>query len=253
MLAAGLVGVCLVTEGFFSGSEIAVVSADRLKLRAAAEGGSRGARTALRLLERPEHLLGTCLLGPNLSTVSASTVASAAMVSVWPNAGQVAVVAVLFPLILLFGELIPKSLFQHHADRLAPLISLPLYVCSVLFSPVLFVIEGLTRLLFKVTGGEGEVHRAASREDIILLLEASEHVAIDEDDRELIQRVFEFGETLVEEAMVPLIEVASVSEEMTAREAVALLVEEGHSRMPVYEDRVDNVVGIVHHTDLLFL
>ncbi|MCP4809246.1 MAG: HlyC/CorC family transporter [Proteobacteria bacterium] len=251
--AAGLVAICLVTEGFFSGSEIAVVSADRLKLRSAAESGSRGAGIALRMLERPEHLLGTCLMGTNLSTVSASTVSAAAMVTVWPNAGSVAVVALLFPLILLFGELIPKSLFQHYADRVAPVIALPLYLFSLVFAPVLFIIEGLTRLLFKVTGGEGALHRAASREDIILLLEASEQLAIDEDDRELIQRVFEFGETRVEEAMVPLIEVASISNELTAREAVALLVEEGHSRMPVYEDRVDNVIGIVHHTDLLFL
>lgn len=252
-LAIAIVAVCLVTEGFFSGSEIAVVSANRLKLQAKAEDGNGGAARALKLLERPEHLLGTCLIGTNLSTVTASTAAAAAMVEVWPAAGQVAVVAVLFPLILLFGELIPKSLFQHYADRLAPYIATPLYAVSLVFSPVLFVIEGLTRALFKLTGSEGDVHRTASREDIILLLDGSDRVAIDEEDRELIQRVFEFGETRVEEAMVPLIEVASVSDQLTAREAVALLVEEGHSRVPVYEERVDNVIGIVHHTDLLFL
>ncbi|HJN75763.1 MAG TPA: hemolysin family protein [Myxococcota bacterium] len=252
-LAIGIVLCCLVSEGFFSGSEIAVVSADRLKLKAKTEEGSRGARTVLALLERPEFLLGTCLMGTNLSTVTASTAAAAALVTVWPDAGQVAAVALLFPLILLFGELIPKSLFQHYADRLAPLIGPPLRLFSILFSPALFLIERATRLLFQLTGGEGDIHRTASREDIILLLEASDQVAIDEEDRELIQRVFEFGEARVEEVMVPLIEVQSVSDELTAREAIAMMVESGHSRMPVYAERVDNVIGIVHHHDLLYL
>ena len=251
--AIGIVGCCLVSEGFFSGSEIAVVSADRLKLKSRADEGSRGAATALKLLERPEFLLGTCLMGTNLSTVTASTAAAAALVQVWDETGQVAAVALLFPLILLFGELIPKSLFQHYADRLAPIIAPPLRLFSLLFSPALFLIERATRALFALTGGDGEIHRTASREDIILLLEASDTVAIDEDDRELIQRVFEFGEGRVEEVMVPLIEVKSISDELTAREAIADMVQYGHSRMPVYNDRVDNVVGILHHHDLLYL
>ena len=252
-LAMGIVALCLVSEGFFSGSEIAVVSADRMKLKARADEGSRGAKMALALLERPEFLLGTCLMGTNLSTVTASTAAATAMATVWPDTGQLAVVAMLFPLILLFGELIPKSLFQHYADRLAPLIAPPLRLFSILFTPALFLIERATRLLFQLTGGKGDFHRTASREDIILLLEASEHVAIDEEDRELIQRVFEFGEARVEEVMVPLIDVQSISDEATAREAITEMVEHGHSRMPIYNERIDNVVGVLHHHDLLYL
>ena len=113
-LAAVVVAICLVTEGFFSGSEIAVVSADRLKLRTQAEQGSQGAKLALSLLAKPERLLGTCLMGTNLSTVTASTAATAALVKAMPEAGEVLAVAILFPLILLFGELVPKSVYQHH-------------------------------------------------------------------------------------------------------------------------------------------
>ena len=203
VLAASIVGVCLLTEGFFSGSEIAVVSADRLKLKTQAEAGHKGSQLALKLLERPERLLGTCLIGTNLSTVTASTAATAALVTALPDASEAITVAILFPLILLFGELIPKIIYQHYADRLAPVISLPLSVASTALFPALVVLEWLTRLM---TGGQENTTRPVTREDIVLLLEGSDEVRIDQEDRELIQRVFEFGEAVVEDAAILSVE-----------------------------------------------
>lgn len=247
-LAAIVVAICLVTEGFFSGSEIAVVSADRLKLKTKAEAGSRGAKLALSLLAKPERLLGTCLMGTNLSTVTASTAATAALVTVLPDAGEALTVAILFPLILLFGELIPKSIYQHYADRLAPIIAYPLSFTSTLLFPFLVVLEATTRLL---TGNQ-ETTRTVTREDIVLLLDRSDEVRIDKEDRDLIQRVFEFGEATVEDAMQPLIKVSGLPQSATAREAIQLMVEKGHSRIPVFDQRVDRITGIVHHNDLLY-
>ena len=251
--AIAVVMVCLLTEGFFSGSEIAVVSASRLKLKTDAEAGSAGAARALKMLERPELLLGTCLIGTNLSTVTASTALAATVATRWPGVPEIAAVLVLFPLILTFGELVPKSVFQHYADRIAPVIAYPLWLFSVLFRLPLLLIEAATSLMFRVTGAPGDVARSVTREDIQLLLEASDELAIDKDDRELIQRVFEFTEARVSEVMIPLIEVDSLPQEATAREAILQMVEHGRSRLPVYEERVDKVRGIVSHSDLLFL
>lgn len=247
-LAAIVVAICLVTEGFFSGSEIAVVAADRLKLKTQAEEGSRGAQLALSLLAKPERLLGTCLMGTNFSTVTASTAATAAMITVLPDASEALTVAILFPLILLFGELIPKSIYQHYADRLAPIIAYPLSVSSTLLWPFLVVLEATTRLL---TGNQ-QTTRTVTREDIVLLLDRSDEVRIDKEDRDLIQRVFEFGEATVEDAMQPLIKVSALPQSATAQEAIQLMVEKGHSRIPVFDERVDRVTGIVHHNDLLY-
>ncbi|MFT5584547.1 MAG: putative hemolysin [Cognaticolwellia sp.] len=247
--AAIIVAICLVTEGFFSGSEIAVVSADRLKLKTQAEQGSRGAKLALSLLAKPERLLGTCLMGTNLSTVTASTAATAAMVTVMPDAGEALTIALLFPLILLFGELIPKSIYQHYADRLAPIIAYPLSLMSTLLWPFLVVLEATTRLL---TGNKENITRTVTREDIVLLLDRSDEVRIDKEDRDLIQRVFEFGEASVEDAMQPLIKISALPQSATAREAIHLMVEKGHSRIPVFAERVDRITGIVHHNDLLY-
>jgi CBS domain containing-hemolysin-like protein len=248
-LAAIVVAICLVTEGFFSGSEIAVVAADRLKLQTQAEEGSRGAKLALSLLAKPERLLGTCLMGTNLSTVTASTAATAALVTVLPDAGEALTVAFLFPLILLFGELLPKSIYQHYADRLAPIIAYPLSLTSTLLLPLLVILEATTRLL---TGNKENISRTVTREDIVLLLDRSEEVRIDKEDRDLIQRVFEFGEASVEDAMQPLIKVSALPQNATAQDAIHLMVEKGHSRIPVFAERVDRITGIVHHNDLLY-
>jgi putative hemolysin len=250
-VAIAVVLVCILLEGFFSGSEMAIVNADRLKLKTAADSGSSGAARALKMLEKPEFTVGTCLIGTNLCTVTASTAATAAFVAAWPEAGEAAAVALLIPLILLGGELVPKSVYQHYADRLTPVVVYPLSAFSTLFWPVLVVVEGLSTLLQRVTGTEGSVHRAVNREDLIQLLDESEQVHMDEDDRELIQRVFEFTEARVHEVMKPLIDVIMVSDQVSARAAAERMLECGHSRIPVFQGRVDRIVGIVDHHELL--
>ncbi len=250
-VAAALICLCLLSEGFFSGSEIAVVSADRHRLKARAADGSLGARLALRMLERPEFLVGTCLVGTNLSTVGAATLATAALAQAWGGSTPLLAVVFVFPLTLVIGELVPKSVSQHHADRLAPVIVFPLRGFSFLFYPVLLIMEACSKALLRLTGGEPKP--GVTREEIRGLLQASNEVSLDEGDRDLIKRVFAFTEASVEDVMVPLIEVDMVSQHADAREAIERIETSGHSWLPVYQDRVDNVIGIVHHSDLLFL
>ena len=252
-LALTLLGLFIVTEGFFSGSELAMVSADRLRLQARAEDGDRGSALVLKVLSKPSHLLGTCLIGTNISAVSSSTVVTAAMVHAWgDDVGGLLAVATLVPMVLLFGELIPKSIFETYANTLAPRVVFPLYVFSVLFFPALKLLELITDTLRRTLGVSGE-GQAISREVIQNLLDNERTTALDEGDRELMLRVFEFSSATVEDVMKPLIEVVSMPESATAAEAIALMVEHGYSRMPIFQDRVDQVTGMLHHNDLLFL
>lgn len=252
-LALTLLAVFIVTEGFFSGSELAMVSADRLRLKARAEDGDRGSKLVLEMLSKPSHLLGTCLIGTNISAVSSSTVVTAAMVHAWgDDVGGLLAVATLVPVVLLFGELIPKSIFETYANTLAPRVVFPLYLFSVLFFPALKLLELITDTLRRTLGVSGE-GQAISREVIQNLLDNERTTALDEGDRELMLRVFEFSSATVEDVMKPLIEVVSMPESATAAEAIALMVEHGYSRMPIFQDRVDQVTGMLHHNDLLFL
>ncbi len=250
-VAIPLILFCLLSEGFFSGSEIAVVSADRHRLKAQAADGSLGAKLALRMLDRPEFLVGTCLVGTNVSTVGAATIATAALAGALGGATQLWVVVLIFPLTLVVGELVPKSVYQHHADSLAPIIVFPLRFFSFAFYPVLLIMEGASKALLKLTGGEPSP--GVTREEIRSLLQQSDEVSLDEEDRDLIKRVFAFTEASVEDVMVPLIEVDMVSQDADARAAIERIETSGHSWLPVYQERVDNVIGMVHHSDLLFL
>jgi CBS domain containing-hemolysin-like protein len=206
---------------------------------------------ALELLDRPEFLLGTCLIGTNLCVVGASTLAAVTWAPGFGEGGELLVALCLFPLILLLGELVPKTVYRQHADALAVLVIYPLKFVSILFTPILLFLEFFTGGASKVLGTDF-ADEGPQREDIQALL-SSEQLDIDEEDRELISRVFEMTETHVEEVMVPLIEVAVIEDTKTTAEALRQILEYGHSWLPVFKDRVDQIVGVIHHSDLLFL
>ncbi len=248
-LLLSLLVLCVLSEGFFSGSEISVVSADRLSLRAAADQGGRGAALALRLLERPTWLLGTCLIGTNLSTISGATIA-AILVSRLLSLPEAAAVLFFWPITLTFGELVPKALFQHHASRITPIVVFPLRALTYVFAPALWVFESISRAL----GAEDDGAKpAVTREEIRLLLEAPQEEGADirPAEQALIKRVFQFTESDVEDAMVPLIEVVAVPASTPVAQVARRMAISGLSRLPVYRDRIDQIIGLVLHQDVL--
>lgn len=246
-LTCALILLCFVFEGFFSGSEIALVSADRLKLQSDADAGKRGAKLALKMLERPTFTLGACLVGTNLCTIAAATLATG-MVARWTGAPAWLPVVIVWPLTLTLGEMLPKAVYQHHADRLVQVVVFPLRVVSVIFSPFLWVVDGVERLLGGKRSDDGQTY---TRQELRLLLETTRAPNLTADDRQLIRRVFAFTEATVEDAMVPLIEVVAVPRTTRVADAARRMVETGHSRLPVYDGRVDRIGGVVLHHDLL--
>ena len=240
-----LLAMCFILEGFFSGSEIALVSADRMKLKSDSENGKVGAKLALQLLAQPARSLGTCLVGTNLCTIAAATLAA----NLLKELGQPVYLAVLIvlPFTLTVGEMIPKALYQHHADRLVQVIVFPLRAVATVLTPVLWLVEQLTRLL----GGPSQQEHGITREGLKLLLEDVDQTDLTAEDRQLLERVFAFPEGDVQDAMVPLISVIGVPEKLSIAEAMDAMIESSHSRLPVYTDRVDHIVGLIHHYDLI--
>jgi len=247
VVALGVLALCFLFEGFFSGSEIALVSADRFKLRGAAEAGSRGARLALNLLDRPAMLLGACLVGTNLCTITAGTV-GASMVHHHFGLPSAAAALLVFPFTLTIGEMVPKAVYQHHADRLATVIVFPLRLVVFVLAPLLWAIELLTRLLS--WGADPEQH-AMTRGELRLLLEQAQTADVTPAEQQLIKRVFAFTDGVVRDAMVPLIEVTGVPDTATCAEAAAAIISSGHSRLPVFDRRIDRISHLVRHQDLV--
>lgn len=249
--ALALIAGCLLVQGFFSGSEIAIVGSDRLLLRSRAEAGDRGARRVLDLLGSPTRLVGTCLIGTNLATIAGATLAAL----VFAPAGRFAelgVVLVYTPVSIIFAELVPKSLYLQYASRVAPVVAVPIAWLAWVFGPLLVGIEAFTRAVLGIFGASDAQVNTVRREDIRLLLDSADGPDIRSEEKDMIRRVFHFSEKTVGDAMIPLIEVVGISDVATVDDAIAVMIEQGYSRLPVYRRRVDRIVGVVSHQDLLY-
>lgn len=245
--------VCLLLEGFFSGSELALVVADKLRLKNKADQGDWDARRAMRLIEKPSRLFSTTLLGTNVCVVTATTVLTYFIIS---NYGEeYSLFAILLsPIVLVFGEVVPKSVYQHHADYIAPRVGSMLMMISRAIYPVVWLVSRLTEILL------GGVKRAAgaepsiSREELALILSSREvkDSDISPKERKMIKTVLDLSDAEVENIMTPLVEVEMLPVTADTESALAVFDLKGFSRLPVFEHRAYNIVGMIDSADCIF-
>ncbi|KAA6184600.1 HlyC/CorC family transporter [Thiohalocapsa marina] len=246
-LAILIMLLLLLLEGFFSGSEIALVHADKLRLRARAGKGDRGAQVALRLFERPEVLLTTTLVGTNIAVVTLTTLGTLLLIDRFGPLGELYAFLLLTPILLVFGEIVPKSVYQQKADALAPVVVYPLRAFSLVLYPVVWLFSLVARAAARIAGGP----RSASslfitRQQVATLVDMADRGAdVDVFDRKRIERAIRFGSTTVGEAMVPLAEITALNHLRSTRDAAELVRQSGFNRLPVYEGNIGNVIGIV--------
>ena len=242
--------VLLLLEGFFSGSEIALVHADRLKLHHLAKQGHRGAVQVLKLFRRPEVLLGTTLVGTNISVVSLTTLGTILMINLFGEYGDVLAFLVYTPLFLVFGEVVPKSVYQQKSDQLAPVIIYPLQFFSWLFYPVVFVFSWAARTIARLAGVKmTPMELFVNREQIRSVIEMAEWGAnIDVFDRDRIMRVISFADSTVAQVMIPIVEMTTLNSEKSTRDAIRLARQRAHFRLPVYEGEHNRIIGVVSFT-----
>lgn len=246
-----LILIFLLMEGFFSGSEIGVVSADQMKLRHDAAKGSRGAKLALEMLKKPEWLLSTTLVGTNIAVVSNTTIVTALMIELFGEQNSWLAIILVAPLIWIFGEIVPKSIFQQRANTITPRAIFLLRLFSYMFYPILTVFTLITRLL-TWSSEQKTQNPFILREEILTTLQMPVAEGdIQPVEKDMIQRIFSFSETTAYEVMIPLIDVAAIEQGVTCGEAIALAHAEAHIRLPVYAARVDKVVGVLNALELL--
>ncbi len=239
--------VFLLLKGFFSGSEIAMVNSDKLKLRHQAKLGDRGAKLVLRLFRTPDVILGTTLVGTNIATVTISTLGALIFIDLLGPSGDLVSVLVFTPFLLILGEVVPKSVFQQKADDIVSRIIYGLRFFSYLFYPVIFVFSRVARFATRlVGGGANQQTMFITREELRVLLDMSESSANPSSiDRQRIRRVIRFADTTVGEAMIPLADVVGFNEVRSMKEAVRTVWKHGFNRLPVYRGNITNVKGIL--------
>jgi putative hemolysin len=248
-----IIGLALLVTSVFSAAEMSFIAANRLRLRHMAEGGHRTAVRYLEAFRRPERLLSTAMMGVTLAHITASTVATWALIPVAGGGAALMVTLALTPLMLVFGEVIPKAIARERATGLILVLFPAIEAAGRLLTPLTWGANALVGRLLALTGhARISTRQFVSREELKLLLQLEpEEADVTVSEAEMIDKIFDLGETAVREVMVPLVDVAALSETATPADAIRLIQERGFSRIPVYTDRVFNIVGVVTAMDLL--
>jgi len=243
----------LFLQGFFSGSEMAVVAADRKKIRLLADEGYKGAKLALNLLKEPEWYLSTTLLGTNLSVIANTVLITAIMLQFLGKKGELLAIFLLPPVLVILGEIVPKTVAHMHATRLAPKVAPIIWAVLYLLYPVVFLVSKFTRMMLRMVGAKGVLESPLlTREELKMLLCLDEtELQLEKRERTVIQKILSFSETKVKEVMIPLVDVAAVGEDYQITKALEVFQNTRYSRIPVFKGRIDNIIGLVNAFDLI--
>ncbi|MDF1556327.1 MAG: CNNM domain-containing protein [Deferrisomatales bacterium] len=249
-----LLAVLLVFSAFFSGAETALLGIDWLRVRYLVRTGSRRARMVQTLLERKDLLLGTILVGNNVVNIGASAVATAVALSLFGEQGIVVATGVMTLLVLVFSEIAPKTFASQHGEPVALAVA-PLFVVlnRVLF-PVSFLVTRLARMLLTLCGVDpvGRPRVRLSEDEIrVLIAEGAAASTVEEDKRHMLHGIFQMGRQTAREVMIPRTRVRGIEVNTPIQEAAQVFVSSGYTRLPVYRDTLDEVVGVAHARDVL--
>jgi CBS domain containing-hemolysin-like protein len=245
--------LAVLVTAFFSAAEMAFIGANRVRLRHLAEAGNRTATRYLEAFRRPEQLLSTAMMGVTIAHITASSVATWALIPIAGNAAALVVTVGLTPLILIFGEVIPKAVAREWATALILRLFRLVELASMILAPLTGAANALVGGILALAGRRRTSTRQfVSREELKLLLQMEpEEADVTTSEAEMIDKIFDLGDTAVREVMVPLVDVAALPDSATPDDAVRLIGERGYSRIPVFADRAFNIVGVVTAMDLL--
>ena len=238
-----IVAVCLLLQAFFAGSEIAIVSCDKVKMKALAEKGSKSAKLVLESFVQIERFVSTSLVGINLSLITSTIVLTFFMQDYLGKGGEFYAVLILSPLVVIFGQVVPKAVFQKRRNTIVLWSIYPLWIASRLFKPVLYVINIFVRGLLNLIGSTENPF--VTREELLHAVSIGNKEYEAGYSEKMIRRIFRFSETRIDEIMIPLIQVVAISEDTSVGDAIKMINETGHSRIPIFKDRVDNITGLL--------
>jgi CBS domain containing-hemolysin-like protein len=253
LLGAGAVVVLLGLSAFFSASEIAIFSLERNRLTALLSSDDPRAKTLGRLREDPHRLLVTILVGNNVVNIAMASIATVVLTRLLgPGPGVAASTLGMSFLVLVVGEITPKSYGVANPESLSLRVAGTIARLQVLLYPVVLVFDVLSRGINRLTGGGRDIEKPyVTREEIEALLETGEELGdIDETEREMVQGVFDLGDTRAKEVMVPRVNVVGVEASTPLSEVLAVCADNRLTRVPVYEGTLDHVVGIADIRDV---
>jgi len=245
--------VLIVFSAFFSLSEAALLSVGKIRIRHIAESGNNNAKQVVRLLENPEDFLAAILIGNNIVNISASVLATDAALKSFGNSGIAIATGVMTLFILVFGEVLPKTLASRNAENIAMLVANPITIVIKILRPIVWFLTTIVNSMILLFGGKERVKHPFVTEEIInMMLKVGEKEGtIEKHEREIISNVFDFTDEKAHGVMTLRENIICIEESETLETALKLINESGHSRIPVYRKDFDNMIGMIYAKDLL--
>ena len=248
-----LLVVCLLLSAFFCSSETAFTSLQWIRVEHLVGTGVKGAKRVAGMIERPERFLSTVLLGTNLVNTAAGVLATALAISVWGTEQGVIIATILVTIaLLIFSETTPKTIAANHAEKMSLAYARPLQAVAWLFTPFVVALSWIAAGITKMVGGTPVPRSIISAEEIRTMISVGhKEGTVEEEEAEMLHKVFDFGNRPVYEVMVPRPEVVCIEKGSKLGDFLRLYAEKPLSRFPVYQESMDSVVGIISVKDVL--
>lgn len=246
--------VLIALSGFFSASETALMTLSKIRIRHMVDDNVKGGKTIKALVDNPSKLLGAILVGNNLVNIGATSLATALAISIFGETGVALSTGVMTVLVLIFGEITPKSLATQNSERVSVFVAKPIKLVTIILGPIIHVMIFITNIFIRLLGGDpSKAKPFITEEELRTIVNVSHEEGILEvEEREMINNVFEFGDSHAKDVMTPRTDMVAVSVDATFEEVINLYKSEQFSRIPIYNESHDDIIGILYIKDLIF-
>lgn len=246
--------ILVLLSAFFSSAETALTTVNKIRIRNLADEKVKNAALVAKLIENPSKLLSTILIGNNIVNLSASALMTTIVTQRFGSLGVGIATGILTIVILIFGEIMPKTIATIHAEKMSLRYAKVIYFLTKLLTPVIAILNVVSGGFMKLVHIDAKRPGVQITEDELLtLVEVShEEGVIEKEERQMITNVVDFGDSLAKDVMVPRMEMITVPDDITYNDLVAMFEADKYSRLPVYSETIDNIIGIVHLKDVFF-
>lgn len=246
-----LIIILLALSGFFSGSEVALISLSKHRVKYMINKKMLGASFVKKLKDDPQRMLSTILIGNNLVNIAASAIATTIMIQTFQNYAVSIATGIMTLLILIFGEITPKSIALHNNEPISQIVAMPIWYLSKVLAPILNLLNALVNKIMSVLGIKAEKRKITEEEIISIINTAEKEGSIKEMEKKMINNIFEFDDINVGKIATPETDMITIASNSTTNGAIKLIAKKKFSRLPVYDKTRDNIVGIVYVKDVI--
>lgn len=247
--------ILIILSSFFSASETALMSISKIRVRHMVEENIKGANRVKELTDNPSSLLASILVGNNVVNIASSSLATVLAINLIGSRGVAISTIIMTIVVLIFGEITPKTLASQNSEQISLRVANPIFIISKMLKPVVIITTTISKFFIKLLGGKSDSNKPFITEDELkTMVDVSEEEGIlKSEEKDMIHNVFQFGDLYAKDVMVQRVDIIALDIEESLDKIISVIKEEGFSRIPIYSNTIDNIVGILNVKDIIFM